>query len=459
MAGLMAARVLSRHYDRVYILERDAVNDFQEARKGQPHARHTHVLLAKGLEVMNHYFPGFSQELKDANIDIVDFAQDARWLVNNRLARQHQAGLSYVLASRPCLEYHVRKRVLNLANVELVDRCKTKRLMFNKHGEGVTGVLVERRDGDVREEAIEASLVVDASGRGSKASQWYREMGFDTPEEEKIGIDVGYATRVYRRRPNDLKNGKLLCILPSGANSARGGCLVPMEGDRWICTLSGWGGDHASADEQSFTDFAKRLASTELADVLERLEPEGDIITYKYPFSLRRHYSRLSRHPEGLLVLGDAVCSFNPIFGQGMTSTCCQAASLDKTLEDCHNHTAVAKQYYRQAARFIERAWSTAAAADFEFPTTTGEKPLFVDLLNGYVRMIHIASHRDATVYRSFLKVTNLMSSPITLFRPSIMTRVVIGCARELLKGCINRRQIARVANGGQQIQPESTPT
>jgi 2-polyprenyl-6-methoxyphenol hydroxylase-like FAD-dependent oxidoreductase len=203
MAGLMTARILSDHFEQVTLIERDKVNDQPEARKGQPQARHLHGLLGKGLEIMTRYFPDLPQALQSRGAIIGDMGQVMRWYINGGYRLQFESGLNGVLMSRPLLEWTIRERVVRLPNVRVIDECDVKEPVTSPDRSRVIGVKIHHRTEDSREEILSADLVVDASGRGSSSPKWLEALGYTRPPESVIKVDVGYATRVYRRRPED----------------------------------------------------------------------------------------------------------------------------------------------------------------------------------------------------------------------------------------------------------------
>ncbi|MBI5563712.1 MAG: FAD-dependent monooxygenase [Chloroflexi bacterium] len=427
LAGLMVARVLSEHFAQVTIIERDAVTDRPEARKGQPQARHLHGLLGKGLEIMTRYFPDLPQALQSRGAIIGDMGQVMRWYTNGGYRLQFDSGLNGVLMSRPMLEWTIRERVMRLPNVRVIDECDVKGPIAAPDRSRVIGVNVQHRAEAGREEILSADLVVDASGRGSSSPKWLEALGYVRPPESVIKVDVGYATRVYRRRPEDfdLIGAKLLMVSPDAPHHKRSGFMFPIEDDRWIVTLGGWAGDHAPTDERGFLEYARTLAAPDIYQMLLKLEPLGDIITYKLPSNLRRHYEKLDRFPEGYLVIGDAVCSFNPVYGQGMTSAAMQAAELDRVLSERATLAGLAQRYFKRSARVIDLPWQMTAGEDFRFPETTGPKQPGTDFINAYVSRVNAASHTDPVVGRAFLEVMNLMKPAPSLMRPRILWRVL----------------------------------
>ncbi len=201
--------------------------------------------------------------------------------------------------------------------------------------------------------------------------------------------------------------------------------MFPIEGDRWVLSMGGWMGDHAPTDEQGFLEYARALPAPDVYDIISQAEPLSDITPHKFISSLRRHYEKLERFPEGYLVLGDAICSFNPTYGQGMTSAAMQAAELDAILAQRQaNAAGIAPVFFKRAAKVIDTPWQLAVGEDFRFPGTTGPKPAGVDLINRYVAAVHRATLVDTLVGAAFIRVMNLMAPPTSLMTPSLMLRV-----------------------------------
>jgi 2-polyprenyl-6-methoxyphenol hydroxylase-like FAD-dependent oxidoreductase len=425
MAGLMVTRVLSDHFTRVTMIERDKLNDSAEARKGQPQARHLHGLLAAGLETLSHYFPDLKEGLGAEGALFDDMGATMRWYAFGGYRLQYKSGLIGAMMSRPLLEWQIRKRVMALPNVETRDECSVLRLITAGDPKEVTGIEIEDRAQAGRKEILNADLVVDAGGRGSAVPKWLAEMNYQPPQETEIKINVGYATRIYRRGPNDLPEGELLMISPQPPHDKRGGFMFPIEGDRWIVTLGCWSGDYPPTDEAGYLEFARSLAAPDIYNLISRIEPLSEILPYRFPCSLRRHYEKLTRFPAGLLVAGDAICSFNPVYGQGMTSATLQAAALDRVLQKQPERSNLARAFFKEAAKVVDIPWQLAVGEDFRYPETTGPKAPETDLINRYVERVHKATHSDPVVYGAFLQVMNLMKPPLSLFHPKIVWRVL----------------------------------
>jgi len=426
-AGLLAARVLSDHFDRVTLIERDEMNDRPEARKGQPQVRHPHTVLANGLNVLTRYFPDLPDALRKGGASITDVGTAIRWHVSGGYRRQFKSGVYFALASRPFLEWEVRRRVFSLPNVSAVDRSTVTALLSSGKGGRVTGVRTVRRGENSREEEWAAELVIDATGRGSAGLRWLEALGYAGPEENAVKIGLGYTTRIYRRRPGDLVGAELIIIAAAPPGTKRAGLFAPMEDDRWNVSLVGWGGDHAPADEAGFLEFARGLAAPDIYNILPHLEPLTDFFHHKTPSNLRREYQKLTRFPGGYLVLGDAIASFNPFYAQAMASAALQAAVLDEVLTGRGPLDTLWKPFFKRTAKVVDLAWALAAGQDFNFPETRGRKIRGTNLKNAYMAKLQRATQRDTVVYGAFLRVANLLAPRKSLFQPPIMWRVLRG--------------------------------
>lgn len=426
MAGLLTARVLSEHFERVTLVERDPVQDQPEARKGQPQTRHLHGLLASGLQIMTRYYPDLTEALAAGGALVQDFGESMQWYCYGGYRKRFRMGVKAALMSRPFLEYLIRQRTLARPNIQLMDNCAVKSLETNTDRSRVTGIQIERRaDGNIVERLM-ADLVMDCTGRGSRSPQWLVELGYEAPSESEVKVNVGYATQVFRRDPADPRSKEWILLTPEAPRETRFGGMFPIEGDRWVVSMGGWAGDHAPTDAAGLLEYARALPAPDIYNIMSQSEPLSEVIPHKFNSSLRRHYEKLARFPQGYLVLGDAVCSFNPTYGQGMTSAAMQAAGLDELLTQQRGQPGnLAPLFFKQAAKIIDTSWQLAVGEDFRFPQTSGPKPAGVDLLNRYVAMVHRATLTDAEVGRAFARVMNLLAAPTSLMAPAILVRVL----------------------------------
>jgi 2-polyprenyl-6-methoxyphenol hydroxylase-like FAD-dependent oxidoreductase len=422
VGGLLAARVLADYYDEVTVLERDDLPDANEPRKGVPQGRHAHGLLARGREVLEQLFPGFSEEMVGQGAMFGDVVDDVLWFNHGVYLNNAPSGLQGLLISRPMLENGVRRRVLQLPNVRLRLQSDAAQPAFDRSGNRVTGVRVDARDGsDGAAEQLAADLVVDASGRGSHSPAWLDAEGYNRPREESIQVNIGYMTRLYRRRPEHL-GGKRAAILAACRPDWRLGVILAQEDDRWIVTLGGYFGDYAPADDVGFIEFARSLQKPEIFEVIRSAEPLTPPTQYHFNTNLRRHYEELTRFPQSYLAFGDALCSFNPIYGQGMTVAGMEALAL----RDClaAGSLDLARRFFQAAARLIDVPWQIAVGSDLQHPKVPGKRPPQVRFINWYLAKLYRAGQRDPLLATRFLEVANLMKQPAALMEPRVALRV-----------------------------------
>jgi 2-polyprenyl-6-methoxyphenol hydroxylase-like FAD-dependent oxidoreductase len=418
MAGLVAARVLSERFDTVQVLDRDQLPDGGTPRRGVPQSAQPHVLLVSGLRELDGLFAGIGDELTaagatrfDAGLGLCTFRYGRRW-------PKAATGLDLVSASRPQLEAVVRDRVAALPGVTIRDRVTVTELFGD--GDRVTGVAL---DGGRR---LPADLVVDASGRGSRSDRWLAALGFPSPERVEIKVGVTYTTRLFQRRPGDLAGWNAALILPTPPAEKRYGLVVPIEGDRWLVTVGGWHIGSPPADAVAFDAFAESLPDPIVAELVRQGQPLSDPVIHRFPASRRRDFDRLDRLPGGFVTAGDAFCSFNPIYGQGMTVAAMEASALAAAL-DRHGSAApdMARDYYGAAAALIATPWQFAVGGDFCYPQTDGPKPRGIAVSNWFARRIALASQIAPDVNTTFYRVQQLIDPPSVLFRPRFAARVL----------------------------------
>ncbi len=420
MSGLLAARVLSDFYTIVTVLERDAFPDADAPRKGVPQGRHTHGLLARGSAVLEEFFPGYNSEVVAQSGGLIgDVANDVIWIGHNVRLANSASDLIGLLASRPVLEGHLRRRLMRLPNVRAIENCAVRGLATDPVHRSVTGVRTYAEG--KAEETINADLVVDATGRGSSSAAWLEELGYQPPAREKVEIGISYMTRTYRRRPADL-DGKHGIVVAGSAPNWRNGVMLAQESDSWIVSTGGYLGDDAPDNDEGFLAYLATLPTMEIHDVVARAEPLTDYRRYRYVSNLRRRYEKLARFPENYLVFGDAICSFNPVYGQGMTVAAEEALALQRCLRAGSND--LARRFFGAAAKIVDIPWDIAVGNDLRHPRVKGARPLMLRFINWYIGKLHLAATRDSTLATAFLEVVNLMMPPSSLLSPAVAWRV-----------------------------------
>jgi 2-polyprenyl-6-methoxyphenol hydroxylase-like FAD-dependent oxidoreductase len=422
MAGLLAARVLSDSYDRVTILERDRLPaGLSENRRAVPQGLHAHGLQPGGQRAIESLLPGFRAEALEAGALVLHAALDMRFNIAGSDLRRVKLDGEYAVASRPLLEGLVRRRVRAIENVTIRDNHAVSGLVAD--GGRVAGVRCYERGPGGEPRTLRADLVLAASGRGGKVGAWLEELGYEKPVEERIGVDVVYASRHLRRPPGSLGDDRAVL---SGATPQRPRCmaLVAEEDGRWNLTLQGYGAEHRPpTDDAGFLAFLATVADPDVLAELEQAEPLSPIATYAFPASLRRRYEKLKRFPAGLLVMGDALCSFNPIYGQGMAVAALEAIELQRCLRE--GERRLTKRFFKAAMGPVEHAWKLAGGSDLEMPGVQGRPALPDRIVGRYMtRLLAVAAHDDE-VARTFFSVMGMLAPPTSILRPAIARRVL----------------------------------
>ncbi|WP_045235136.1 FAD-dependent oxidoreductase [Deinococcus pimensis] len=421
MAGLLAASVLARHHDTVTIVERDRLGDTPTPRKGVPQGRHAHALLAGGLRAIERLLPGATADLIAGGAVKGDLIGDVKINQAGTYRPRVRSGIDLLCMTRPFLELVVRRRVLSAGNVRLLEGVAVTG--FVHEDDRVVGVHLTNPAGGPS--VLRAQLVVDAMGRGSRTPAWLDAAGYGRPEETRMDIGLTYVSREYRRAPGDFGGLNAFAVTPDAPRERRVGSASAVEGDRWLVMQGGWLGEHPTPDDESFLAFARALPAPDLHDFLLTAEPVSDFAVFHFPANVRRHYERMRRFPDGLVVLGDAWCAFNPVYGQGMTVAALEALALDRLLGWGRRRGRIGAAFFRASRSTIELAWSMAATADLVYPEVRGRRPALTRLTNGYMQRLQRASYVDPTLARDLFSVAHLLAAPTVLFAPGTLLRVL----------------------------------
>jgi len=429
MAGLATAQVLSNHFSKVTVLERDQLPEEPAHRSGTPQAAHAHALLAGGLHALQFLFLDFGQDLVKAG------AVQTRAGTGIRVERpgfdpfpSRDLGFDIFFMSRPLLEAVTRRRVRDNPNITIMARHRATEIIASSntlHVEGVRCDSEERRN-----HTIDADFVVEATGRGSLTLQLLERLGLQKPEETAIGIDQAYSTTIVERPHDRQASWDGVMFLPSAPASSRGGFVFPIEKQQWIVSVGGNHGDAPPGDWQGLLDFVKSFRTSTIYDALKNAQPKTDIARFRLPASVRRHFERLDTFPIGLLAIGDAICRFNPVFGQGMSVATREAVVLNSLLQDDVPFDRLAKQFFTAIQPTIETPWGVAQS-DFVYSATQGVRPAdFEKRMQYNVGLTKLAA-QDFEVHKVLAEVQNLLKPQSALREQALATRVMDLVGRE----------------------------
>ncbi len=423
MGGLLAARALSETFAEVIVVDRDTLPDAAASRRGVPQDKQLHVLLARGREALEELFPGLTDELVGLNVPLVDLHGQVDWVNDGHLMAKAPSKLLAFGIGRPLLEHVVRSRVAALPGVTLVTGCEVSGILATPDARRITGVRVQDRDA-VAPRDLRADLVVDTSGRGSRMPLWLGQLGYPSVPEERVDVALSYVTRIYHREPGQI--GGLLGTLANPVpGRPRMAVVASQEADRFAVVLSGMLGEMPPSDDAGMLAFAESLPSPNFAEIVGGAVPVSEPAVMRFPASQRRRYEKMRRFPDGLLVMGDAMCSFNPIYGQGMTVAATQALLLRRVMAG--GADGVARRFFRGAAKLVDGPWQISVGSDLRFPEVEGRRTPRVRLVNAYVNRLHGAATADPVLGAAFLRVMNLIDPPTRLLAPGIVMRVLRG--------------------------------
>lgn len=423
ISGLLSARVLSEVFDEVLVVERDCLENegLPKQRKGIPQAPHQHLLLLKGRQLLESYFPGFDQELAALGAPLVNYSKDVSlWVGPGKLPR-FDSEIEVRACRRQLLDFVLLKRCRNIPNLHIIDAHRVTGLLLSEDRSRVQGIKAKEMGvpafGDCQ---FEANLVLDCSGRGSHMPRWLSEQGLGEVESVRVNPKLAYASRLYRRLPG--KKITAMEVAPHAPDQPRAMGFWPVENDQWLLTLIGTNGIYPSHDEAQFLEFAKALPGNVIGQLLENLEPVSEIQQFRGTENQWFRYDKMSDHPSGLIVMGDAMCAFNPLYGQGVSLIASAVEQLGSALRggvrSGFSRSWVRKQY-RRNNRLFWSAWLFAVIEDLRWPSTRGlKKRWYMHLASAYFDFLMRACMHSKRLSGRCLLVANLVRSPLLLVRP-----------------------------------------
>jgi len=426
MGGLAAAKAIAAHFEKVIVFDRDALLDGPAPRPGTPQARHTHNLLAGGCRALESLFPGIELNLVEAGAVRMRMRRDMRFEVPGfGHLPQRDFGFDQFALSRPSLERVCRRRVEREPNIEFRPRMRVTELIASPDNRGVAGVRFEDTSGTPG--SLAADLVVDASGRASPTLHFLEAIGSAKPPTIEIGIDQAYATAIFEK-PEDAPTDWLFVLhVPTPPGSSRLGIIAPMEGRRWSVSLCVNHGEAPPADIDGFMAFAKSFRMPTIYNAIRGAKRVGDIARFGMPCSVRRAFDNLDRFPRGLVPLGDSVCRFPPVQGQGMSvaaQECCVLASLLESRRGLGDPLdRLAEAFLAEIQPLLETPWAVAMA-DLVYPQTRGERPSDFEKKLQYMHALMRLTAEDAETDKILAEVRSLLKPPSALREPELASRV-----------------------------------
>jgi len=416
IAGLLAARVLSDYFKEIIMIEKDDYVEGDKVRNGVPQANHVHILLVKGREILQDFFPELEKDLVKKGANKIDFLNDSRYRLPSGWAPKFNSGIITFACTRTLLENTIRQQIQKITKIKIENGKYVTSLAL----ETPNKVSLKTKDG----KEIQGDLIIDCTGRNTKTPCWLEDIGFPKPQETKIDSFVRYATRRYIPSKNHRK-WKMLVVLNKPTTNPRIGGIYPIEDGKWLVGLYAIGKNHPPADEKGFLEFTKNLESMELYDALKDATPDSEIHGYQVQGSRKYHYEEMLRWPENFIVLGDAVSVFNPYYGQGITSAALGAKALDYMLKNYKIEKGFTRKFQKRLAKTISLPWVLGTSEDMRWPTTLGKRPnMITRLVQNHAQKVLLLVPKSTLATKSFLQMMHMIKSPAILFHPIILLQL-----------------------------------
>ncbi|MCC4314252.1 FAD-dependent monooxygenase [Streptomyces malaysiensis subsp. malaysiensis] len=425
LAGVLAAWALRGYAERIVVVERDRYPERPAFRSGVPQGRHAHLLLEAGHRALEELMPGTREELRAAGAVRVPMS-GVRWLSAAGWLAKYESEVAFLSCTRPLLDHTVLRRVRGEPTVRWLENTDVVGLLGTPAE--VTGVQVRAR-GDARAQVreVRAEMVVDASGRTSSLPSWLAQLGCPPAPEERVDAGVSYVSRLYHRAAGPDPGFDALYLQTRAPDVPRLGVVLPVEDGRWIASLGSMRGAQAEPGTAGFDRQLRLLRDPSLRELLVRAQPAGAVRGFWPGPGVRRHYER--RAPGGLVVIGDAVCTFNPVYGQGITVAALGARALRAAAE---RHGSIGHRMADTARKGIaaatNTAWMLSSSEDVRFPATTGGPAgLPVRAQHRYLDRVIRRATVDPAVCNALHEVMSLVAAPTALMRPAVLRSVLRG--------------------------------
>ena len=426
IAGLLAARVLADFYGTVKVVERDVLPEQPVTRRGVPQGALPHVAAARGMQIMSDLFPGLPDELvaggarvwNDGDLSRLSMSFSGHPFKRSGTIPDPQAIVVYY-AHRTFLEWSLRRRTLAIPNIEMLQGHDAVRLTSTPGRERVTGIVVAERESGA-ETHVEADLVVDATGRGSRTPVFLDQLGYGRPREDELKVHVTYAGLPVRMPAGAVR--ELITLVGAAPTRPRAFAMFAGEGDTYLLAIQTLAGHKVPTDHAALLDCAADMVPPDVLATIRRAEPLADVTQYRFPANRWRRYDQMKRTPDGLIVMGDAFCNFNPLYGQGMSVAAIESLILRDCLKE--GDRDLPRRFFRRCAKEVRGPWRAAVSADLSLPQIAGKRSVSVRIGNAYLERVLIAAENDPLLVQQFLRVMHLIDPVSRLFRPSMMLRV-----------------------------------
>lgn len=412
MGGIAAAAALKDYCNEVVIIEKDAIPSEPVSRRGVPQDEQLHNLLSRAQQHFEELLPGFIGSLSEQGVGDANVAQETHVYELGTRMPERNLGLRLMSAWRPVIEHSARSILLKNNNVALHDLIRVAGLKHSSSGE-VCGVEVESSDSSGK--VIEAPIVVDASGTGSKANKWLRACGIEEPIVDTLQVNQWYVSMLVKRPDNTKMDGYFWLTFPTPPQT-RGGLVSPVGAELWYLSLSGRENDEPPRSFDEMKQYAATLEDEAIAELLEDVHPVSSPNLFKKAKATWRRYDLLDNPLPGFLPLGDSVASLNPLFGQGMSVAAWQAAELKTVMEQGLNTQELTKKYLGHAAVACEAAWTLGNLVNATGPLAN---------LNGeYWDKLASAIKVDSDIHRRYVGIWHLIEPVSTLYHPEFTARI-----------------------------------